>query len=267
MPTGTVYYVPFYADQAPNDHAEPPPGFEPQQTTTQDEWRDWDEADARAFAALDPKAAAALQAFPPPTAARILLNLRRRGGVRNPSAYVMRAIMNDRAGLDPRRPSLGDIEEVPRQLADVAVADLASCLECDDVATCQRRGAVDAALRDAPARAEGDSLVFATPGSAAVHAARCAALARASPAAGRRRAAARRTRRRRPPGRWSAPAPTARRRTRSRVRAAAASPRRSPPSGRRPAPRTARSSPGRPPWTRPRSPRRSPSCPRATAQR
>ena len=175
VPTGTVYYVPFYADQAPNDYAEPPPGFEPQHTTTQDEWRDWDEADARAFAALDPKAAAALQALPPPTAARILLNLRRRGGVRNPSAYVMRAIMNDRAGLDPRRPSLGDIEEVPRQLADVAVADLASCLECDDVATCQRRGAVDAALRDAPARAEGCSLVFATPGSAAVHAARCAA--------------------------------------------------------------------------------------------
>ena len=59
MPTGTVYYVPFYADQAPNDYAEPPPGFEPHQTTTQDEWRDWDEADARAFAALDPKAAAA----------------------------------------------------------------------------------------------------------------------------------------------------------------------------------------------------------------
>ena len=175
VPTGTVYYVPFYADQAPNDYAEPPPGFEPHQTTTQDEWRDWDEADARAFAALDPKAAAALQALPPPTAARILLNLRRRGGVRNPSAYVMRAIMNDRAGLDPRRPSLGDIEEVPRQLADLAVADLASCLECDDVATCQRRGAVDAALRDAPARAEGCSLVFATPGSAAVHAARCAA--------------------------------------------------------------------------------------------
>ena len=175
VPTGTVYYVPFYADQAPNEYAEPPPGFEPHQTTTQDEWRDWDEADARAFAALDPKAAAALQALPPPTAARILLNLRRRGGVRNPSAYVMRAIMNDRAGLDPRRPSLGDIEEVPRQLADLAVADLASCLECDDVATCQRRGAVDAALRDAPARAEGCSLVFATPGSAAVHAARCAA--------------------------------------------------------------------------------------------
>ena len=175
VPTGTVYYVPFYADQAPTEYAEPPPGFEPHQTTTQDEWRDWDEADARAFAALDPKAAAALQALPPPTAARILLNLRRRGGVRNPSAYVMRAIMNDRAGLDPRRPSLGDIEEVPRQLADLAVADLASCLECDDVATCQRRGAVDAALRDAPARAEGCSLVFATPGSAAVHAARCAA--------------------------------------------------------------------------------------------
>ena len=122
--------------------------------------------------------------------------------------------MNDRAGLDPRRPSLGDIEEVPRQLADLAVADLASCLECD-AATLPAAGRRRRALRDAPARAEADAAVFATPGSAEVHAARCAARWRA---ASRRRSSTRRgtsSRRRQPPDRWSAPGPTARRRTRS----------------------------------------------------
>ena len=56
-----------------------------------------------------PDSAVAMLAAPPPTAARILLNLRRRGGVRNPSAYVMRAIMNDR-----------EVRELARHLLDVA---------------------------------------------------------------------------------------------------------------------------------------------------
>ena len=121
MPTGTVYYVPFYADQAPNEYAEPPPGFEPHHTTP-DEWRDWDEADARAFAALGPaRPLATLQGHTAADVARSLLNLRpeRRRARRQ---HTWGNTMNDRAGLDPRRPSLGDIEEVPRQLADLAVA-------------------------------------------------------------------------------------------------------------------------------------------------
>lgn len=51
---------------------------------------------------LDPKAAAALAALPPPHASQIVAELqRKRAAIRNPSAYVMRATANAHAGQLP----------------------------------------------------------------------------------------------------------------------------------------------------------------------
>lgn len=54
------------------------------------------------YSSLDPKAAAALGALPANQAAQILVELqRKRGSIRNPSAYVMRATANAHAGQLP----------------------------------------------------------------------------------------------------------------------------------------------------------------------
>ncbi|CAH0375315.1 unnamed protein product [Pelagomonas calceolata] len=73
-------------------HAAPPPS----------QPFDTDAAVAAEYAHLDQKAVAALQALPALQSTQILLELRRkRGAIRNPSAYVMRATANAAAGTVP----------------------------------------------------------------------------------------------------------------------------------------------------------------------
>jgi len=66
---------------------------------------DTDAAVAAEYANLDQKAVSALQALPALQSTQILLELRRkRGAIRNPSAYVMRATANAAAGANPGAP-------------------------------------------------------------------------------------------------------------------------------------------------------------------
>ena len=66
---------------------------------------DTDAAVAAEYANLDQKAVSALQALPALQSTQILLELRRkRGAIRNPSAYVMRATANAAAGANPAAP-------------------------------------------------------------------------------------------------------------------------------------------------------------------
>ena len=201
-PPGAVYYVPYYNYGPPPPPNESPPGYEgfapspaapafvpqgapyeapgvqptlPSGTDESDATDDGEQKNP--CDALDPKASAALAALPSKEADRILDNLRRKGdAVRNPSAYVMRSILNSHAECAyPSTDELPDIEEVPQAAMDAAAC--AICLECNEV--CNRKVAIEEALRAAPVRESGCSIVFATRGSAAVQAARCAARWRA----------------------------------------------------------------------------------------
>ncbi|CAH0371306.1 unnamed protein product [Pelagomonas calceolata] len=200
-PPGAVYYVPYYNYGPPPPLNESPPGFEgfapspaapafvpqgvpyeapgvqPPPPSGGDESDATDDGEQKdPCDALDPKASAALANLPEKEADRILDNLRRKGdAVRNPSAYVMRSILNSHAevGCAYATEELPDIEEVP-QAALHDAANCAACLECNEVALCPRKAAVDDALRAPPIRETGCSIAFATRGSAAVQAARCA---------------------------------------------------------------------------------------------
>ena len=200
-PPGAVYYVPYYnygppppPNESPPSFAPSPaapafvpqapyeaPGVQPPPPSGEDESDATDDGASDPVDALDPKASAALAALPSKEADRILDNLRRKGdSVRNPSAYVMRSILNSNAevGCAYATEELPDIEEVPQAALHDAAA-CAACLECNEVALCPRKAAVDDALRAPPIRETGCSIAFATRGSAAVQAARCAARWRA----------------------------------------------------------------------------------------
>ena len=194
-PPGAVYYVPYYNYGPPPPPNESPPGFEgfapspaapafvPQgvpyeapglqptlPSSAEDESDATDDGEQKdPCDALDPKASAALANLPEKEADRILDNLRRKGdAVRNPSAYVMRSILNSHAECAyPSTDELPDIEEVPQAALQDAAA-CAICLECNEV--CNRKVAIEEALRAAPVRESGCSIVFATRGSAAVQA-------------------------------------------------------------------------------------------------
>jgi hypothetical protein len=127
--------------QAPYETPPPPAGGDESDAT--------DDGASDPVDALDPKASAALAALPAKEAERILDNLRRKGdAVRNPSAYVMRSILNSNAevGCAYATEELPDIEEVPQAALHDAAA-CAACLECNEVALCPRKAAVDDALR------------------------------------------------------------------------------------------------------------------------
>ena len=170
-PPGAVYYVPYYnygppppPDQSPPGFAPSPaapafvpqvpyeaPGVQPTLPSAEDESDATDDGASDPVDALDPKASAALAALPSKEADRILDNLRRKGdSVRNPSAYVMRSILNSNAEAPCAYASedgtLPDIEEVPQAALHDAAA-CAACLECNEVALCPRKAAVDDALR------------------------------------------------------------------------------------------------------------------------
>ena len=133
-PPGAVYYVPYYNYGPPPPPNESPPGFAPSPAApafvpqapyeTPPPPAGEDESDATDDGeqkdpcdALDPKASAALANLPEKEADRILDNLRRKGdSVRNPSAYVMRSILNSNAepSCQYATEELPDIEEVPR---------------------------------------------------------------------------------------------------------------------------------------------------------
>ena len=165
-PPGAVYYVPYYNYGPPPPPDQSPPGFAPSpaapafvpqapyetppppagddESDATDDGEQKDPCDA-----LDPKASAALANLPEKEADRILDNLRRKGdSVRNPSAYVMRSILNSNAevGCAYATEELPDIEEVPQAALHDAAA-YAACLECNEVALCPRKAAVDDALR------------------------------------------------------------------------------------------------------------------------
>ena len=167
-PPGAVYYVPYYNYGPPPPPDQSPPGFAPspaapafvpqvyapegptpQLPSAEDESDATDDGASDPVDALDPKASAALAALPQKEADRILDNLRRKGdAVRNPSAYVMRSILNSNAevGCQYATEELPDIEEVPQAALHDAAA-CAACLECNEVALCPRKAAVDDALR------------------------------------------------------------------------------------------------------------------------
>ena len=175
-PPGAVYYVPYYNYGPPPPPDQSPPGFAPspaapafvpqvyapegptpQLPSGEDESDATDDGGQKdPCDALDPKASAALANLPEKEADRILDNLRRKGdAVRNPSAYVMRSILNSNAevGCAYATEELPDIEEVPQAALHDAAA-CAACLECNEVALCPRKAAVDDALRCFTLRAD-----------------------------------------------------------------------------------------------------------------